>query len=129
MDKTIEPTKLTNLTPIKKEDYLLAYKQAFGNITHACKGCGISRQTYYAWFKEDEKFSAAIKDLEEELNDEMKAELFKLAKSGNIAAIIFWLRRKHPEFMDSNLASYQQRMEFGKQDMKVEFVTYRGGEG
>lgn len=118
MDETSETTKVTNLTPIKRR-CLDVYKQGYGNITNVCRSCGISRQTYYTWLKEDQVFADAIKDFEHELNDELKAKLFDLAKLGNITAIIFWLRRRHPDFMDPYLVKAEKT---DLSDMKIEFV-------
>lgn len=87
----------------KKGRFLEYYGETRGNITTSAKAAEISRTTYYAWLKDDEQFRAIKETLDEELNDEMREALINLAGEGNLGAIIFYLKRKHPEFREQKV--------------------------
>jgi alpha-D-ribose 1-methylphosphonate 5-triphosphate synthase subunit PhnI len=49
--------------------------------------------------KKDPKFATGIVNAEAELNDEVRDALISKIADGDMTAIIFYLRRKHPEFI------------------------------
>ena len=95
------------------------------HISDSARAVGISRTTFYEWLKKDNKFAQAIIEVDEELNDEMKSALIHKAQDGDTTALIFWLRRKHPEFKDPHLQLNQQ---FNIKDLKLEIVEDKGVE-
>jgi len=71
-------------------------------ISLACKNAGVSRTTYYRWRKEDVEFRQKAEDTLDEsveaLNDLVASTFLNLIRNGNIAACIFWLKTRHPDF-------------------------------
>lgn len=82
----------------KKALFLEHYGTSKGHISDCARAVSISRSTYYEWLKNDEEFRAVKEALDSELNDEMRNALIELAGDGNLGAIIFYLKRRHPEF-------------------------------
>lgn len=78
----------------KKKTFIENLHQAFGNITKACSTCGISRQTYYDWKKEDEEFNYHVENIEEYIIDTVENHLLDQIKEGNTVATIFYLKTK-----------------------------------
>ena len=83
---------------IKKEKFIEAYKATNGNITDSSSIAGISRQTYYDWLEADNNFALQIMDSEANLNDEIRQVLIEKAASGDMTAVIFYLKNRHPDF-------------------------------
>lgn len=75
----------------KKQAYILALEKTYGNLTHACKLCKISRQTPYLWAEKDSEFSRKIHSTEyKEIQlDEIEYLLMRQAKMDNTAVLIF----------------------------------------
>lgn len=88
----------TNIEHPKKLMFLEYYRETRGFISDICRAVGIGRQTYYDWLNADEAFALAVAEAEAEINDEMKQALIQHAADGNLGAVIFWLKNKHPEF-------------------------------
>ena len=82
----------------KKAPFLEFYGQTRGNISQSASAAGIARGTYYNWLKSDEDFRQIKETLDQDLNDEMRSALIDLAGGGNLGAIIFYLKNRHPEF-------------------------------
>lgn len=79
--------------PLKKA-FIEAYRANTGNATKSSEAVGISRRTYTNWKKTDPDFAAAIDAVDEEQIDIAESELNKHIKSGNLTAIIFYLKTK-----------------------------------
>ena len=77
-----------------KELLLEALEKSNGLIAHACRKVGLSRTTYYRWYKEDESFKNRADDIQEFQLDVAESVLFKLISDGNVAATIFLLKTK-----------------------------------
>ena len=82
----------------KKGRFLEYYGITRGNISKSASAAEVSRTTYYTWLKEDDQFKAIKETLDQELNDEMREALINLAGEGNLGAIIFYLKSRHPDF-------------------------------
>lgn len=96
-------TKAINkLNDIKKQKFIQLYSQLNGHITDACAGADISRTTYYTWLEKDEAFTKAIMEAEMNLNDEIRDVLINKAASGDMTAVIFYLKNRHPDFKQGN---------------------------
>lgn len=87
--------KLDNL---KKEKFIEAYKKTNGNITDSSSVAGIARQTYYNWLENDKDFAMQVFDSEADLNDEIRQVLIAKAADGDMTAVIFYLKNRHPDF-------------------------------
>src|SRR5437764_469213 len=88
----------------KKTKFVEYFDQLFGHITNTCQAAGISRDTYYRWLDEDKGFAKAIAESEMHLNDEVRDVLINKAASGDMTAVIFYLKKRHPDFKDQSQA-------------------------
>lgn len=96
--KTTDTRHLRNGHP-KKFQFVEMYRSSRGFIARICSALGMSRQTFYNWMKSDESFAKAIKEADDEINDQMKRKLISQAEDeNNTTALIFYLKSKHPEF-------------------------------
>ena len=75
-----------------KKRFLELFTAKAGNISELCKAIGVSRQAYYNWMKEDEKFKTAVEDAQESLIDFAESKLLNLIDEKNVTAIIFFLK-------------------------------------
>lgn len=95
----VKPTD--KLDRIKKERFVQYYRESRGHISNCAKAVHISRQTYYTWLESDEWFLKQIQEAEMELNDDMRDALITQGGDGNLGAIIFYLKKRHPDFKDT----------------------------
>ena len=86
------------LDTIKKNSFVETYQKTNGNITDSCAVAGISRQTYYNWLEKEEGFRTAIIEAESNLNDEIRQVLISKAADGDMTAVIFYLKNRHPDY-------------------------------
>jgi hypothetical protein len=70
----------------------------------ACKQAGVPRSTYYRWRKDDGTFrdscDQALADATELMSDLAESQLLNNIKSGNLTAIIFWLKYHREVYSD-----------------------------
>lgn len=78
--------------------FLENFQRGLGIITDACASTGINATTYFAWMQNDEEFKAKIEELKKAQYSKVEGKLLKAIEDGNIAAIIFYLKSKHPEY-------------------------------
>lgn len=97
--------KLTK-TDILKKEIVAALEKSLGVVTTACKNVGISRETYYKWLREDEKFKEAVNDIDAVALDFAESQLHKQIMDGSTAATIFYLKTKGKK------RGYVERSEF-----------------
>lgn len=68
----------------------------------ACEKVGVGRATFYRWLKEDSSFAKLADESIAEgnglISDVAESQLANLIKSGNLAAISFWLKHRHPAY-------------------------------
>lgn len=68
----------------------------------ACEKAGIGRSTYYRWIADDGKFAKDSRDALargiQSMNDMAESQLLKNVRDGNMSAIAFWLRSRHPAY-------------------------------
>lgn len=133
-ESIIEPVKPLEVVPLtgvdeldsnKKKLFVKLYNQLFGNISNTCMGVGIARQTYYDWLDKDPLFAQLIMESEMNLNDEIREVLINKAASGDMTAVIFYLKKRHPDFKDQNTFA----AEFKDGDKQIRFIVTRGEEG
>lgn len=88
------------LDSIKKGKFVDTYKATKGNISDSCRVAGISRQTYYDWLDKKDEFSRQIMEAEMELNDDIRDVLISKAGDGDMTAVIFYLKKRHPDYKE-----------------------------
>lgn len=76
---------------LKKEAFIKAFQNNYGNITQSVEAAGVSRGMYYQWVKDDPEFLARIEAIEpkEIKKDFIENALLKKIREGDTAAIIF----------------------------------------
>lgn len=99
--------KVTNVTEQNKKQAVELWRDTRGHISDLCRTIGISRMTFYRWLDEDEKFAESIADAEAELNDDMRNALIQKGADGDMTAIIFYLKNKHPDFKQQPTTAIQ----------------------
>jgi transposase-like protein len=89
---------MTKMTPKKRKQlqdvFVEALLNSAGNISHACKKVGISRNTYYEWRKEEKEFDKACEEQQEAIIDLVETKLMTNIQEGKTAEIIFFLKTK-----------------------------------
>ncbi len=98
----------------KKQQFVALYDQLYGHITNVCEATGISRETYYAWMKKDK--------CEWHLNDEIRDVLINKAGSGDMTAVIFYLKNRHPDFKQGPSLLIQQNFSEHMQAEEQEYI-------
>lgn len=86
--------KLDKKIEKNKELLLVALEKSLGIVTPACKEVGISRETYYRYYKEDEVFRASVDDINEITLDFAENQLLKKIKEGSERSILFYMKYK-----------------------------------
>ena len=87
-------TKREVKTGARKRAFLEAYEASACNVSRACKGIGISRNTFYEWRKSDPVFAMMAMEQEEAMLDFAESMLHEGIKAGKTAEIIFYLKTK-----------------------------------
>ncbi|QDP53313.1 MAG: hypothetical protein Tp166DCM644871_16 [Prokaryotic dsDNA virus sp.] len=85
---------MANKTLHNKKRLLQSLENHLGIVSAACKECGLSRTTYYDYYKKDKKFRAAVDELADVALDFAETSLFKQIKDGNPTSTIFYLKTK-----------------------------------
>lgn len=78
----------------KKELFLMSIIETLGNVSEACKLCGINRREFYEWLAKDEEFKSSHTDTIEREIDFAESKLKQEINDGNTTAIIFYLKTK-----------------------------------
>ncbi len=78
----------------KQKIFLELYQKKACNISSACSGTNITRQTYYNWRGKNEDFNKDCHNLEEALLDMAESKLYQAVLDGNTAELIFFLKTK-----------------------------------
>lgn len=67
-----------------------------------CEKLGIARTTFYDWCKKDAEFAttvdAALSDGTGLMNDMAESQLLSAVRDGNLGAITYWLKHRHPAY-------------------------------
>ena len=77
-----------------KQKLIEALEKTLGIVTPACKEVGISRNTFYEYYKTDEEFRAAVDDINEIALDFVENQLLKKIKDGSEKSILFYMKYK-----------------------------------
>lgn len=100
-----------------KKTFLKHFKDGKAIISYACDMTGISRQTYYNWYKSDPKFKTACDDIQEGVVDIVESKLLSKINDEDTTAIIFYLKTKgkHRGYVervenDVNMTGFEELM-------------------
>ena len=114
-------TSVARIAQLKKDKFIDAYKTTNGNITDSASIAGIARRTYYEWLEKDDTFAMQILDSEADLNDEIRQVLIAKAADGDMTAVIFYLKNRHPDFKQQPQVLIQQNFNKVLQNEREEF--------
>jgi len=84
----------TNKSLQNKKMLIEAMEKCHGIVTDACKTVGISRVTYYEYYKNDTEFKKSIDEIESTVLDFVEGKLFQKIDTGDVTSIIFYLKTK-----------------------------------
>jgi len=103
-----KPKKLNKSDKIqlKKESLLKALHDNLCHISKSCEAANISRATFYAWQKEDDKFKEDCDAVADGLVDHVEHQLLQKINKGDTTAIIFFLKTKGKD------RGYTEKQEF-----------------
>ena len=87
----------TNKSIQYKKELIDAVEKCHGIISDACKSVGVSRATYYDYYKNDEVFKSSVDEIEGVVVDYVEGKLFKLIDKGDVAATLFFMKTKGKE--------------------------------
>lgn len=96
---------------LKPEKLILLHGWKINGLTdiEIAKNIGISETTIYEWKKSYPEFEKALKIGKQQANFLIENKLFEKARSGNTAAIIFWLKNNwHAKYSDSRLTQEER---------------------
>jgi len=79
---------------LKKETLLQALENSLGIVSTACNRTGISRSSFYKWYKEDEEFRKKVDEIDNLKLDFVESKLFKNIENEKEKSIIFYLQHK-----------------------------------
>lgn len=72
-------------------------------VSLACKKIGVSRATYYRWYKDDKGFRDSVINIldigRKNINDLAEGALFKEIQKGNMVAVRFWLQHNDRRYV------------------------------
>lgn len=118
-------TQITTKQAIKKAEAVEQWKLNNGHITNVCKNIGIERKTFYNWLNNDPEFAEALLDAEAGLNDDIRDVLIEKAAAGDMTAVIFYLKNKHPEFKQEKSSLMQQINVGTEKGNTITFVNFK----
>ena len=83
------------IQPDKHKKLLLeALERSLGIVTPACKDVGLSRETFYRYYREDDDFKKAVDDINDITLDFAENQLLKKIKEGSERSILFYMKYK-----------------------------------
>jgi hypothetical protein len=85
---------MSNRVEHTKKVLIEAMEASLGVVTTACKKAGVSRTTFYEYYKTDDDFKITIDELEAVALDFAESQLHSQILKGSTAATIFYLKTK-----------------------------------
>lgn len=83
-----------NKTKHNKKALIEAMTEALGIVTTACQTVGLSRKTYYDYYKNDKEFRSEIDDIADVALDFVEGKLLSQIEENNPTSTIFYLKTK-----------------------------------
>jgi len=77
-----------------KKQIISALEQSLGVVSVCSRKVGISRTTFYKYYKEDSDFAKQVDEIEDFALDYAESQLHKQIGEGSTAATIFYLKTK-----------------------------------
>jgi len=112
---------------LKKETLIKALESSLGIVSTACNRSGISRSSFYKWYKEDEDFRKKVDEIDNVKLDFVESKLFKNIENEKEKSIIFYLQHKghkrgYIQRQNINLTSDQEDIK----KIEIEIIESKG---
>ena len=112
---------------LKKDTLIQALENSLGIVSTACNRTGISRSSYYKWYKEDQEFRKKVDDIDNVKLDFVESKLFKNIENEKEKSIIFYLQHKghkrgYIQRQNINLTSNEQDIK----KIEIEIIESKG---
>ncbi len=104
---------------VYKKKLLEALERTLGIVTPACKEVGVSRDTFYRYYKEDDDFKRKVDDIHEITLDFVENQLLKKIKDGSERSILFYMKyrgKSRGYYDNSNEVLSNEQPLFGPQN-------------
>ena len=114
---------------LKKETLLKALENSLGIVSTACNRSGISRSSFYKWYKEDEEFRKKVDEIDNLKLDFVESKLFKNIENEKEKSIIFYLQHKghkrgYIQRQNINLTSNEEDIK----KIEIEIIESKGND-
>ena len=112
---------------LKKDTLLQALESSLGIVSTACNRSGISRSSFYKWYKEDEEFRKKVDEIDNVKLDYVETKLFKNIENEKEKSIIFYLQHKghkrgYVQRQNINLTSNEEDIK----KIEIEIIESKG---
>ncbi len=112
---------------LKKDALLKALENSLGIVSTACNRSGISRSSFYKWYKEDEEFRKKVDEIDNVKLDYVESKLFKNIENEKEKSIIFYLQHKghkrgYVQRQNINLTSNEEDIK----KIEIEIIESKG---
>ena len=112
---------------LKKDTLLQALESSLGIVSTACNRTGISRSSFYKWYKEDEEFRQKVDEIDNVKLDYLETKLFKNIENEKEKSIIFYLQHKghkrgYVQRQNINLTSNEEDIK----KIEIEIIESKG---
>jgi|TARA_R110000824_G_scaffold10706_4_gene46867 hypothetical protein len=112
---------------LKKDALLKALENSLGIVSTACNRSGISRSSFYKWYKEDEEFRKKVDEIDNVKLDYVESKLFKNIENEKEKSIIFYLQHKghkrgYIQKQNINLTSNEEEIK----KIEIEIIESKG---
>ena len=112
---------------LKKDTLLQALESSLGIVSTACNRTGISRSSFYKWYKEEEEFRQKVDEIDNVKLDYVETKLFKNIENEKEKSIIFYLQHKghkrgYVQRQNINLTSNEEDIK----KIEIEIIESKG---
>ncbi len=104
----------------KKRSRFLEVVSAGGSVEAAARAVGCTRRSAYHWRDRDETFRDEWNTAVEASSDRLEQTLYKLARDGDVTALIFMLRSRKPEIYNPTLLLKRQMLQLALEKARAE---------